>query len=185
MARVFTLPSGCQILWPNACVVCGSHELAAGAAHGSSFTGVGWWGLGYSVNYDKATIGYPICRRHLWHARFARFVYFTSFLLALIAAITLLDGPRLFSSPLTLAAGLLAVVLFIWAAISAPVRIKPGPRENLIVTINNEIYAEAFEHLNKDLLAHYQRAITPSREALRGSMSYRLGRWFARLIGRG
>ena len=154
MARVFTFPSGCQVLWPKACVVCGSHQLAEGKAHGSSFTGLGWWGLGYSVNYDKATLYCPICRQHLWRARFARFVYFTSFLIAFLAAILVLDGPGLLAAPPTLAVAVIAVVLFIWSATSAPIRVKPGPRENLIVTIHNDIYAEAFKRLNSEIARH-------------------------------
>jgi hypothetical protein len=160
-----------------------------GEAHGIAYTGLGWWGLGYTIKYATASLAYPICKRHLFVARVLRAVYFGSFVVLLVSGIVALSAEDKVRSSYALALLIASLLLFIYAALYAPVRVRPDSNGDFIVNISNEIYADAFSQLNTEMHERVANARTQEeervqKERVRTSFGYKMGRYFGGLFRR-
>ena len=187
MATKFSFLANDQIRWPPVCVVCGHGETVLGRVHGSTFKGLGWWGFGYSVKYDKIQISYPICRRHMWLARAIRVMYFGSFLVLLFALpqLLVLDSTDRAVFYNIVFVCILTSIAFLFAMFSSPVQVGTSADGDVIVKICNEIYAKAFEALNQGVIRHSGTVRKQQREqSAQSSLGYKLGQFIGRVLRR-
>jgi len=149
MAQTYKVEKGGALSWPRNCVVCGSSEVVAEKAYGSSVDNVALpYGVMLSISEYTLSFPYPLCPAHkrFWLAtRIALYslVLVIAFLLAFLFE-TLPDH----TSVLWVVAAAVALVFYVLAVTLPPVRVYRIRDDYYMLRIRSDGYARDFERAN-------------------------------------
>lgn len=148
----FTVSPETSVSWPHQCVVCGNARVGMAKAHASSLASIGWWGLGWSIQYHKLRLEFPLCLRHRLIFLITRFFYFLSFLgllySAVLALMTFLEIPERMPLAVLVSVPAISLAIFLYCYFSVPVRVSRSKSGAIVVSVLKDDYAHLFARAN-------------------------------------
>ena len=182
MATTFVLSDGTPLRWPPVCVRCANPDVVPQKLFGSSVDDFQILPFLMRVTENRMTLHYPMCRRHRWVSRIEKslLVFATSVaVLAFVWLSNVISQDAVWS--LWILGAMILICLFTLARIAEPVRVFAIRDGRFRLQIRNDIYARAFAAANAPHLERRDADVLIDHTTL----SFRLGRAFARMFRRG
>jgi hypothetical protein len=158
-----------QMQWPDRCAACGAEAIGTATSSCSVVTKVSYFVLFARTTHLRASVSYPVCRRHLWSSRLAGIISARNlfnlalgvgwgfFAFALVAAVyqsVFESGPLVGPGVLSVYVGIVGagIALFAFGRRCTPVRLIGATTKSQSLSITNDDYAKDFESLNANLI---------------------------------
>ena len=150
---MFHVFESASLEWPPRCVSCCSPAIEGAKAHAVIFAGIGPSIFSRILKHNTRHLGFPICRRDRVILLAKRFGYFASFLaLAVFGGLAYVAFFGRFGhlvASVSLGVAIVSLIVLLYCALTAPVRVWNGKPGYIWVAIRNDNYARLLAQANE------------------------------------